>query len=312
MPTSLIDHLVWSGSVVAYDRTARLPLTPRVDPTVYGRSELQRRSGAILAAATTATVLIADEDVTFALEPWANWQFEHGVLAWMGRVAQHHGVSAGDAAGDLPYLDDPGEAVHLAATLTAGTLAPLQPLCEDELHAGGGDHPLLRVTASVFQQRYRDVLNRAATEPVLISRHNDPIGVLEPFATRLRDSEFVRHIRDAMLFLTAYRMADGPGDGDHPWVVTSPYPWLAPLPRQDLGDFAAALMPTLLRSLREADPDIYSMNLRAWQSACETRGDERFEEALLMPIDQALQGSVELEPPSEQELAAADETAEYA
>jgi antitoxin (DNA-binding transcriptional repressor) of toxin-antitoxin stability system len=272
MEISLIDHVVGAGRSVYFDSSSRSRLTSRVDHVMRKVSDLQRRSGEVLRAGRSATVLIQDQETTYALEPWASWQYEHGVLAAMSCLAEPPEGDTEEARGVL--LGRVTEAV------LQGSLAPFADLRRHH----GERHELARFSSSQLQDRYREALDIAASgEPVVICRRDKPVSVLEPFTLRNRESEFVRHINDTMRFLASAQLAAESGMASSSWVAVSAYPWLAVLPPEAVGEFAAEMLPTLLEALRDNDPDTFALALSAWQASCEARGDEELAEALRTP-----------------------------
>jgi hypothetical protein len=285
MEISLIDHVVGAGKSVDFDSNARSRLTSRVDYVLRKVSDLQRKSGEVLRAGRLSTVLIQDHDVTYALEPWANWQYEHGVLAAMSCLAEPPEGATEETKGEL--LGRVTEAV------LQGSLAPFAGL---ERHHGEG-HRLSCYSSSQLQDSYREALDIAARgEPVVISRWDKPVSVLEPFMLRNRESEFVRHIDDVMRFLASAELAATSGVPTSSWVPVSAYPWLAVLPPEAISEFAEEMLPMLLEALRENDPDVFALALSAWQASCEARGDEELAEALRKPVEAVARTRVRITP----------------
>jgi len=291
MDVPLISHVVGAGRSVTFDSASRSRLSSRVDPCLFKVSDLQRRSGAVLQAGRASTVLIQDQDITYALEPWANWQFEHGLLAAMGQIA---------GLGDGPEVQLAAEPLlaNIAEAVLNGTLAPFAGA-----EIGVGAHPeqeLHVFSAAELQVRYRDVLKIAASgQPVVISRWNRPVGVLEPFLLRNREAEFVRHLDDTVRFLTAAHVAAERRVPLQSWVTVTAYPWLSVLPEEAIGEFSEEILPALLDAMRENDPDVFATMLTAWQSSCEARADEDFVEAMKVPAASLLGTRVRVEAPAD-------------
>src|SRR5262245_17348743 len=82
--------------------------------------DLQRTTSEVLGTAQSSTVLIQDRDATFALEPWANWQYEHGILAAMSQLAESPDGATGDAGHDV--------LARVTQAVLQGSLAPLADL----------------------------------------------------------------------------------------------------------------------------------------------------------------------------------------
>lgn len=269
MEISLTDHLAGAGQSVQFDASARSRLSSRIAHKLRKVSDLQRRSGEVLSAGRCATVLIQDQEATYALEPWSNWQFEHGLLAAMGRLAT------------LAESSKQGSAELLGCVTEAVLQGSLAPFAGCDLHAGEGRHDLRSFSSSELQDEYRHVLDIAAGgEPVVISRWNKPVSVLESFGLRNRESEFVRHADDAFRFRVSERFAADRGMPVESWVPVSAYPWLSVLPPDAIAEFSEEAVPALLEALRQNDPEVFVLTLKAWEASCEARGDAELMRAL--------------------------------
>jgi hypothetical protein len=270
---SMIDHVIGARNGVYFDANARSRLTCRVDHELRKVSDLQRKSGEVLRAGRASTVLIQDQEMTYALEPWANWQFEHGLLAAMSCLAEPSAA--------------PGQwSQELIGRVTQAVLqGSLAPFADTNLHQGEA-HELRGYSSSQLQDEYREALDIAAGgEPVVIYRWDKPVSVLEPFILRNRESEFIRHIDDAMRFLASAGLAAKAGMPTSSWVPVSAYPWLAVLAPEAIGEFSQELLPALLDAMRENDPDVFALTLSAWQASCEAREDADLADALRTPVE---------------------------
>jgi hypothetical protein len=294
MPTDFIAHLIDVGDRVATPNARTCSeMSPRMDETVFRASDLQRQSGELINRVEDRTVLIQDQHETIAFEPYRSWSYQHKVLALLGRIAAgEKSPAARDVSLEhvdfacLPWTREEVQAapdlLALSRCLTEGVF-PASPKADvaavgDRLDQG---HKCV-FTASQLQHNYRKALNLALGGcPVVVSRRDVPVGVLERFPTRNREAEFVRHLFEMERFLTAYAaMARVRNEANSQWARMTPYPWVAPLTPNGLQEFSAELLPTLLEALCEKEPDIYADNLLAWQAVCETRHDDRFEAAL--------------------------------
>ena len=285
MAISLMNHLVGAGKGVYFDSNARSRLTSRVDHKLRKVSDLQRRSGEVLSAGRASTVLIQDQEITYALEPWANWQFEHGLLAAMSCLAEPREPITEQRTHELFR--------RVTESVLQGSLAPF---ADADMHHGEG-HKLRSYSSSQLQDDYREVLDIAAGgEPVVICRWDKPASVLEPFLLRNRESEFIRHIEDTVRFLASVGLAAKSGMPASSWVPVSAYPWLAVLSPEGIGEFAEELLPALFGAMRENDPDVFALTLSAWQASCEARGDADLAEALRTPVEAVVTTRVPVTP----------------
>jgi hypothetical protein len=270
MRISLIDHVMGAGRTVTYDGSSRLRLGSRVDEVMRRVSDLQRRSGEVLRAGRTSTVLVQDQDVTYALEPWSNWQYEHGVLAAVSHLA-------------LPPAEatEAGQRELLGRVTQAVLASSLAPFSDHEHEAEAG----CCISSTELQNSYREALDTADTgTPVVISYRQTPISVLEPFPLRNRESEFIRHVHDLFRFRASAQVAADTRTPIGDWVPTSPYPWLAVFPRDVIDEFADEMLPTLLEAFRDNDPETYARALTAWQASSLARGDDELARALRTPV----------------------------
>lgn len=137
--------------------------------------------------------------------------------------------------------------------------------------------------ASEVQRDYRALLDSAREAPVtVIDRDGRLIGV-EPWADLQLGRQTRARLRELHQFLTAYRRFHD--DDPAAWVELTPFPWLAPLPKEAVSDFAEMLMPVLAEAVAHGDLDEYAGMLRGWQSSAETWGDEAIESRMRAPID---------------------------
>ena len=137
--------------------------------------------------------------------------------------------------------------------------------------------------ASEVQRDYRALLDSAREAPVtVIDRDGELIGV-EPWADLQLGRQIRARLRELHQFLTAYRRFR---DDEPPaWVELTPFPWLAPLPKEEVAGFAEMLMPVLAEAVAHGDLDEYAGMLRGWQSSAETWGDEAIESRMAARID---------------------------
>jgi hypothetical protein len=309
MPTDFIAHLIDVGDRVAAPSVRTCSdMSPRIDETVFRASDLQRQSGELIKRVEDRTVLIQDQHETIAFEPYRSWSYQHKLLGLLGRIAAGKKSAAALAASlkdvDFTLLPWTRKEVHdapdllaLSRGLTDGVFPAPLPEADASAAAGRLDNdPRCVFTASQLQHDYRTALNLALRGcPVVVSRRDVPVGVLERFPTRNRESEFVRHLLEMERFLTAYAMALARNEANSVWTRMTPYPWVAPLTSDGLQEFAAELLPTLLEALCEKEPDLYANNLLAWRAVCDTRHDDRFGAALTSPVQDL--GRILIAPP---------------
>src|SRR5262249_34986692 len=156
----------------------------------------------------------------------------------------------------------------LTSSALLGTHAPkIEALSGLPFEYPKGYAALKMFSASELQAGDADALGTALDgEPGVIVRSDKPLAGIEPSGVPHPESEFVRHLMASIRF--GWAAAQHAHDKSTAWAYTSPYPWIADLPDGDIGEFAASLLPTLMEAMRQEDPDVFAMNLRAWQSAC--------------------------------------------
>ncbi len=276
----LISHLRSVGYHDDVDASSPAMIGSTVDAKVFQVSDLQRGRGDLLSRVQSRTVLIKDQKDTIAFEPYPTWHFQHAVLSLLSMVAQSKGrapasaTEFADALFDTPPRGRSSQAALsiLGETLRLRNLARMRGLRQKKKPT-----PLHTVNASALQE-YRPILNRAKTEPVVVCKHDKPLGVLELSETRSHEAELARHLDDVVQFLAAYRQLSS--EEPAAWLLMTPYPWMASVTRDVLADFADELFPYLLRAVRENDPSVFERNLRAWRSVGKTWDDERVRKGL--------------------------------
>lgn len=223
----------------------------RAAPRVVAAAELSHAPQSVLRRARAGTLLVADGEATQALEPWARWREDRGLLAGLRTLAES-GPRPGETASRL---------ADLPRTAAARPDVP-------------GSWPLRACTAPGPGAGWDGVRRLAdAGHSVVLRWWGVPLAVMEDSATLLRHAELTDHVRDVVRVLTWRRLAERYAVPPAEWVALGPYPWLAGLSGAAVGEFADEMVAVLLTCARSGDPAVARTTLNAWQSSCETRLD---------------------------------------
>jgi len=155
---------------------------------------------------------------------------------------------------------------------------------------------------TALQREYRKVLDSAKHEAQLII-DSDGTGLV----MQLRDdADFYADLGDRVAqvgrFLAVYR-ANAGREPDQ-WANQTDFPYLAAFESDEVGEFSRELLAYVLDAAQRGTLENLEGNLRAWESSANIY--EHPEVLAQMTADLDLSGIVEVFPPSEEAVAAAD------
>lgn len=121
--------------------------------------------------------------------------------------------------------------------------------------------------------------------------------VIEPMAESDFAHELVKRLAEVAQFRAAYAAhAEVPASS---WASETPYPWLAALDAEEVGEFAREMVGFALDAAQRGSLKFFEGNLAAWRSTAEVYESPEQLEALLSVVDE--REIVELFPPSEEQ-----------
>lgn len=159
--------------------------------------------------------------------------------------------------------------------------------------------------ASALQREYRRVLDCAHEAPVQVLDKDDTLLGVQ----RWEDLVFARDMLAALEDIGQFHAVFARHREEPPaaWAAMTPFAWLAHFDSDDAAEFAGELMPHLFESLRRGTLEPFLGAIRAWEASTEMLDDP--EMAAAMSVDLDAQQLTEIFPPSEEEIAAGQETA---
>jgi hypothetical protein len=233
-------------------------------PKTLRPSEVQRQARMVMDRAQSQAVLIDDAPTTLVIENWTAWNLEQ-------RMGQ--------------FLCDlvPGEAENVAEIKEAMRFWTPQDTCLNEIAAVFEPHPEppdADFSATDVHRSYRTILDAAKERPVFIEARASLFTVDVWDRRRLLRSA-LRLFRDVVQFESVRRLR--PGRPASEWAMASPYPWVASLPDEEVGEFAGELLPYLLEAVRRRDLSGFFGNLEGWITAAQIHGSEQLQGRLASP-----------------------------
>ena len=159
--------------------------------------------------------------------------------------------------------------------------------------------------ASALQREYRRVLDCAREAPVQVLDKDDTLlGI-----GRWEDIVFAHGMLSALEEIGQFHAIFARHREEDPaeWAAMTPFPWLSHFDGDDTAEFAGELLPHLFESLRRGSLDPYLGVIRAWESSTEMLDDT--EMAAAMSVDFDAEQISEIFPPSQEEVAAAEQAA---
>lgn len=154
-----------------------------------------------------------------------------------------------------------------------------------------------------LQRNYRALLDEAKLEPQEILDTDGSMLVVAEKGRVDFERELTQRIAVAAQFQAAY--AAHRRDEPASWVAQTPFPWLASLDREEVGEFAQELIAYTLDAAQRRTLENLEGNLRAWRSTAEIYEQPQVLAEMMAAID--LDKLEEVFPPSEERVRETEE-----
>ncbi len=152
------------------------------------------------------------------------------------------------------------------------------------------------------QRDYRTLLDRAKDSPQEVLDSDGELLVIQTKGVAEFQRRLQAQVAETARFLAIYNEHRDTPPSE--WAMQTGYPWLAAFGNEEVGEFARELVAHTFDAAQRGTLEQVEGNLRAWESTAGLYGAPDAMLALLEPVD--LDGIVEVHPPSERQVRAAE------